>query len=89
MCPANIKKYKSPQQYQHIIIHTSGGRFTQLYVHRMVAGVYCQGANIFCTDVDHIDGNPRNNRWDNLEWVTHQENVRRYFEKKKSLQGKK
>lgn len=85
MCPSNIKKYKSPLKYQHIIIHTSGRRFIELYVHRMVAGVYCQCPNIFCTQVDHIDGDQKNNRWDNLEWVTPQENRRRYIEKKKLL----
>ena len=28
-------------------------------------------------DIDHIDGNPKNNRLDNLEAVTHQENIKR------------
>lgn len=82
MCPANLKKRKSPQQYQRILI--SNPRI-HLYVHRLVAGVYCRCRNIFCTEVDHLDGNPKNNRWDNLEWVTHQENTRRYHEKKKLL----
>jgi hypothetical protein len=27
--------------------------------------------------VDHIDGNTYNPRWDNLEWVTAKENTRR------------
>ena len=86
MCPANAKKHKTIQYYQKIDIHIP---YTiTLYVHRLVAGVYCQCPNIFCTDVDHLDGNPKNNRWDNLEWVTPQENIRRYIEKKKTLQGK-
>jgi hypothetical protein len=83
--PAYLKTRKSPQQYQNIVIHTPGRRYKLLYVHRLVAGVYCQCPNIFCTEVDHIDGNPKNNRWDNLEWVTPQENVRRYHEKKRKL----
>lgn len=29
--------------------------------------------------VDHLDGNPYNPRWDNLEWVTAKENTRRYI----------
>ena len=87
MCPSNKKKYKSPQKYQQIYIHHP--HTTGLYVHRLVAGVYCQCPNIFCTQVDHIDGDQKNNRWDNLEWVTPQENRRRYIEKMKSLQGKK
>jgi len=30
-----------------------------------------------CLQVDHVDGNTFNPRWDNLEWVTPQENSRR------------
>ena len=86
MCPASAKRHKSPQQYQRILICNPK---IHLYVHRLVAGVYCQCPNIFCTQVDHIDGDQKNNRWDNLEWVTPQENIRRYYEKKKTLQGKK
>lgn len=32
-------------------------------------------------EVDHIDGNPLNNNYYNLEWVTHYENMRRAKEK--------
>lgn len=46
-------------------------------IHRAVAkafpeicGEYFEGA-----EADHIDGNKRNNRADNLRWVTHKENV--------------
>jgi hypothetical protein len=44
-------------------------------VHRMVALTFIepvQGANI----VNHIDHNPQNNWLENLEWVTHKENMR-------------
>ena len=82
MCPANAKTHKSPQQYQRILI--SNPRI-HLYVHRLVASVYCQCPDLSRMEVDHLDGDPTNNRWDNLEWVTHSENVRRYYEKKKLL----
>lgn len=28
-------------------------------------------------DIDHLDGNPKNNSLNNLEMVTHQENIKR------------
>ena len=28
-------------------------------------------------DIDHIDGNPKNNNLDNLQAITHRENVKR------------
>lgn len=37
--------------------------------------------------VNHIDGNITNNHKSNLEWVTHSENTKKYYELKKS--GKK
>lgn len=47
------------------------------YVHRLVAMAF-----IPCDDsrelVDHIDGNKKNNRADNLRWVTAAENYRAY-----------
>lgn len=35
-------------------------------------------------DVDHIDGDKSNNSVTNLEIVTHQENMRRYYERRRS-----
>lgn len=44
------------------------------YVHRLVAMLFCDGykEGLF---VDHIDGNPKNNCYKNLRWVTLSENV--------------
>jgi len=41
-------------------------------------------------EIDHLDENKLNNHWTNLEWVTHQENVRRSFERgtRKKTSGK-
>lgn len=47
--------------------------FRNTPVHRLVATAFCAkppNADV----VNHKDGNPRNNRADNLEWVTQQEN---------------
>lgn len=44
-------------------------------LHRLIATSFelhkPPGANI----VNHIDGNPKNNALDNLEWVTHSQNI--------------
>ena len=50
-------------------------------VHRLVAFAF-RGAppNADAWQVHHLDGNPSNNRLDNLEYVTHQQNMRHSFD---------
>lgn len=49
-----------------------------LKLHRMIACTWIDNPNNL-RDVDHIDCNKFNNCVDNLEWVTHAENCRRYW----------
>lgn len=49
-------------------------------VHRIVATLYChkkEGYEI----VNHIDSDPLNNNFNNLEWVTQKENIRHSIDK--------
>jgi hypothetical protein len=56
-----------------VLCDAGGGRKT-VYLHRLVAEAFLPN-ECGCTDVNHIDGNPRNNRVENLEWVTHKDNI--------------
>lgn len=47
---------------------------THVKVHRAVAQAFIPNPYNF-RDVNHIDENKYNNRFDNLEWVTHQDNL--------------
>ena len=46
-------------------------------VHRIVAETFCHHPE-GCNEVDHINENRYDNRACNLEWVTQEENIRRY-----------
>ena len=55
------------------------GKEKTYLVARLVAMAWCHGYREGLT-VDHIDGNPENNRASNLEWVSLADNIRRGFE---------
>lgn len=47
-------------------------------VHRLVAELFVDGF-FDGAEVNHKDLNKTNNRWDNLEWVTHSENLKHQY----------
>lgn len=65
--------------YEQLQLWKDGKQHT-FTVHVLVANAFldrcCDGL-----EVNHIDGNKANNRVDNLEWVTHSENVTHSFKK--------
>jgi hypothetical protein len=44
-------------------------------VHRIVGIAFVEGKSKDRKEIDHIDGNPKNNHASNLRWVTHAENL--------------
>jgi hypothetical protein len=59
-----------------------------LRVHRLVAEAFCPKRE-GCYFVDHLDMVKTNNRFDNLEWVTHAENMQRAHKMKKFREPRK
>lgn len=72
------KRKNGPGKDARVCLWKDGNERTHL-VSRLVASAWCDGYSEGLT-VNHIDGNPQNNRADNLEWVTIGENVRKAFE---------
>ena len=59
-------------------VHISGQIF---FVHRLVKlSFHGPPPNKLAWQVHHVDGNPSNNRLENLEYVTHQQNIRHSFD---------
>lgn len=64
---------KSKKGYATVTM-TRNGKSVSVTVHRAVATLFVSNPENK-PHVNHIDGNPRNNRADNLEWCTHAENM--------------
>lgn len=76
--PANIQYYGRNKRYA-AVNYQCNGKQTVAYVHRLVATAFVPNPDKL-SQVNHIDGNARNNRADNLVWATHSETTRRAYE---------
>jgi HNH endonuclease len=69
-----LNAYKQNKGYLSINLSLNGAVSTHL-VHRLVAEAYCnkpEGCNV----VNHVDNNPLNNHYSNLEWTTTSGNLK-------------
>ena len=65
---------KKPSGYEQVNMYANNGKRKKEYVHRLVALAFIPNPNNL-PQVNHIDRVRNNNHVENLEWVTHQENV--------------
>lgn len=68
-----LKQWDNGTGYMQVHFNVNG-KEVHLYVHRIVAICFILNHNHY-PEVNHIDCDPANNRWDNLEWCNHQENI--------------
>lgn len=68
---------KDKSGYYIVNLSNTRGRKTQL-VHRLVARTFIEKKNGF-NEVNHINENKNDNRVENLEWVSHSENLKKYW----------
>lgn len=59
--------------YLYIMLYKNS-KYKKFYIHRLVAETFLE-QNEFKNEVNHKDGNPKNNNLENLEYVTHKENM--------------
>lgn len=82
----NIKSLKRPNNpiimkqqinkgYNLVHLTANDGTRKQCQVHRLVLKTFNPQVNMENLEVNHIDENKQNNCLDNLEWVSHTENV--------------
>ena len=73
-----LKQGSSHTQYWVVVLCKDGKRITKL-VHRLVAKAFIPNPDNK-PQVNHIDSNRKNNRVDNLEWVTPKENSQHAYD---------
>ena len=66
--------------YYEVRIKDNGGKYHDVLIHRIVAEAFCAKPKGKGLEINHKDGDKSNNRADNLEWITHGENLKHAFE---------
>ena len=70
-----MKLFTDRDGYKRVSI-TQNGKAKQTGIHRLILHAFDPRENEEELEVHHIDGNPANNNLDNLQWVTHEENIK-------------
>lgn len=76
--PRTLKLKNNGSGYMFVTL-CMRGQTRNFYVHRLVAEAFLKN-KFRKAFVNHIDGNPSNNEANNLEWVTHAENIQHAYD---------
>ena len=74
--PRIMLPHTNHNDYKTVWLTDVNDETRKVFVHRIVASVFCDGYDESHNLVNHKDGDVTNNRADNLEWCTPQENTR-------------
>ena len=77
--PAKISYVGRNLQYAVVHYMDGHGKEKHAYVHRLVASAFLPNPD-HLPQVSHKDGNTRNNRVENLQWVTNRQNCRHAYD---------
>jgi hypothetical protein len=83
----NIEELKSTQTRIRVNVINNIKKGSGFYLHRLIAMTFIPNPNNL-DEVNHIDGNPYNNRVENLEWITREDNMRHFNENREKYENK-
>ena len=70
--------YNKARGYYYVYLRLNGKTYTKA-LHRVIAETLISNPNNF-TEVNHIDGNKKNNKVENLEWCSKSYNIKHAYE---------
>lgn len=75
IAPQLLKEHKTKTGYCRVYMRRdSTGQREDVYIHRIIAEMFIPNPNSL-SDVNHKDSNPSNNAVENLEWLSHRDNL--------------
>lgn len=73
------------QGYMRVKLYDLKHVRTAIKIHRLVALNFVLPGGPDQTEINHRDGNVKNNSWTNLEWCTHKENLSAYARQRNAV----
>jgi hypothetical protein len=76
----------NPEGYYFVGLYATKGKRTWINLQRLVYETFV-GPISHKMQIDHVDGDKSNNNISNLEMVTHSENIKRYWTRRRALKA--